>query len=462
MALVGGFRGAVELSAGTFHTGGPVRVAAGGVVVRGTGSGRNGTVIRATGGALFDIGGSGTFTTGGAVELSGTYIPSGSISVAVKDASSFQAGDEVVITKVVTKEWIAFMGMDTLVRDSADQVWLTLGTKLNTVRNVVAVSGNRLAFDAPLSDDFDAAFTGNALGTVALYAFPGRIENAGLEGLRIIAPADAEPFAAVSLDAAKDCWIDDVAIEDGTGNVRVGQDTRRVTVRNVTVSHSVPSVIVAKPFDFICTGTQALFDRCSSSGKGSWPWSTGGRGTGPIVVLNFRSTQDLGITPHMRWTTGILADCDTLPDAPKNNPGLSYRNRATAGSGHGWTTGWSVAWNVVTPYFLVSKPPGTLNWAIGGKGTKTSLSDSDGIYDHPNTIVEPKSLYLKQLEDRLGPQALDEIGYGKAIALRPPRPDRGFSPEAARRSGTVILAGPRGKAPGGPVWYEADGQRLRD
>jgi hypothetical protein len=40
------------------------------------------------------------------------------------------------------------------------------------------------------------------------------------------------------------------------------------------------------------------------------------------------------------------------------------------------------------------------------------LSDSDGVYDHLNTMVEPRSLYLQQLQDRLGPQALANIGYG--------------------------------------------------
>ena len=123
----------------------------------------------------------------------------------------------------------------------------------------------------------------------------------------------------------------------------------------------------------------------------------------------------------MRWTTGILADCDTLPDAPSTAEGISFRNRGIMGSGHGWTTAWSVAWNVITPYFLVSNASGTINWAIGGKGTKKSISgDSDGIYDHFNTIVEPKSLYLQQLLERLGAQALVNIGYGSMAGVNQP------------------------------------------
>jgi hypothetical protein len=455
MPLQGGFRGAVELGAGTFKTGGPVLVGASGVVVRGAGSGKNGTLIQASGGKLFSLAGTGSFSLSGSVDLTETYIPSGAMSVNVKDASGFKVGDEVVVAKEATKEWIAFMGMDTLVRDGDHQTWLAVGTRLNTVRNIVAIAGNKLTFDAPLTDNFDAAFLGNPVGTVSKYAFPGRITQCGLEHLQIAAPANAEPFGAVAVDAAMDCWVRDVSILDGTGNFQVGQNARRITVEGVSVNHTVPSVIVAKPADFTCTGTQVLFNKCRSAGEGSWTWTTGGRGTGPIVILNFKSTQNLGITPHMRWTTGILADCDTLPNAPKNNPGLSYRNRATAGSGHGWTAGWSVAWNVVTPYFLVSKAPGTLNWAIGGKGEKTSLSDSDGVYDHLNTMVEPRSLYLRQLQERLGPQALADIGYGSTAVRRDGMVERNRA--RVRQSGRFLLFD---LAEGGEVTlglYGADG-----
>ncbi|MDB5105882.1 MAG: hypothetical protein JWP91_3571 [Fibrobacteres bacterium] len=412
-----GFRGAVCLAAGTFHTSGPVKIRASGVVVRGSGSGSGGTLIQAAGESLFGIEGTGSHACSGAVDISGDYVPSGTLSMDVKDASGFSVGDNVLITKTATKAWIHYMGMDSLYRVNdatginEHQTWLGVGTSLNTDRTIVAITGNRITFDGPITDNFDAKYLGNPVGTVSKYAFPGRINRSAIERLKIVAAPVSEPFTSVRIAAAMDCWVRDVVIQDGTGNLQVEEDVRRVTVSDVSISHTVASTIVAKPADFTCTGTQILFDKCRSAGEGSWPWTTGGRGSGPMVVLNFKTTQTLGITPHMRWTTGILADGDTIPDAPKNNPGLSFRNRATAGSGHGWTTGWSVAWNVLSPYFLVSNAPGTLNWAIGGKGVKTSLEDPDGIYDHFNSQVAPVSLYLQQLQDRLGPQAVRNIGY---------------------------------------------------
>jgi hypothetical protein len=417
LSQANGFRGAVSLAAGTFHTGKPVKIRASGVVVRGSGSGSGGTLIQATGESLFGIEGSGSHAASGTVDIAGDYIPSGTLSVDVKDASGFSVGDNVLITKTATKAWIHYMGMDSLYRVDAEtginehQTWLAAGTALNTDRTIVAITGNRITFDGPLTDNFDAKYLGSPVGTVSKYAFPGRINRSAIEHLKIIAPPVSESFTSVRIAAAMDCWVRDVVIQDGTGNLQVEEDTRRVTVSDVSISHTVASTIVAKPADFTCTGTQILFDKCRSAGEGSWPWTTGGRGTGPMVLLHFKTTQTLGITPHMRWTTGILADGDTIPNAPKNNPGLSFRNRVNAGSGHGWTTGWSVAWNVISPYFLVSNATGTLNWAIGGKGSKTSLEDLDGVYDHFGTMVAPASLYLQQLQDRLGAQAVRNIGY---------------------------------------------------
>jgi hypothetical protein len=141
-------------------------------------------------------------------------------------------------------------------------------------------------------------------------------------------------------------------------------------------------------------------------------------GTGPIVVLNFYSTQAAGISPHQRWCTGILSDNCNLPNAPSGTQGVAYRNRGTAGSGQGWTTGWSVAWNVTTPYFLVSAAPDTENWCIGGIGAHTTHNpDPDGIYDSLGahvTLGTTGSLYLEQLRERLGDAALANIGYGAA------------------------------------------------
>jgi hypothetical protein len=67
---------------------------------------------------------------------------------------------------------------------------------------------------------------------------------------------------------------------------------------------------------------------------------------------------------------------------------------------------------------MVSHAPGTLNWLIGGSGTQVPdpfPKSPSVVPDHLDTVVTPKSLYLQQLQDRLGPQSLANIGYAGAM-----------------------------------------------
>jgi hypothetical protein len=74
--------------------------------------------------------------------------------------------------------------------------------------------------------------------------------------------------------------------------------------------------------------------------------------------------------------------------------------------------GWAVAWNVTSPFLLVQRPPGALNWCIGCVGTPIVVGGTpNGIFDSPGIKVDPASLYLHQLQDRIGPDAVRNIGY---------------------------------------------------
>jgi hypothetical protein len=60
----------------------------------------------------------------------------------------------------------------------------------------------------------------------------------------------------------------------------------------------------------------------------------------------------------------------------------------------------------------VQQPPTAQNYAIGctGKISNGALRDrKPGHYESHGTHVEPRSLYLKQLEDRLGSSAVNQI-----------------------------------------------------
>ncbi|HZI32698.1 MAG TPA: hypothetical protein VFF11_10170, partial [Candidatus Binatia bacterium] len=307
----------------------------------------------------------------------------------------------------------------------ATQTWISAGTVITTDRTIKNISGSQITLDAPLTDSFDTNYLGTPAGTMSHYTWSGRISQAGLEHLRIEAPPVASGYSSISMDNVIDSWVRDVAIQDGANCVSLSKDCKRMTVDNVVITHTVVQTASAAPSDFATTGTQILLNQCHSYGTGSWPYVMHTTGTGPIVLLNCSSTQDRGVAPHQRWCTGILADNCQFPNAQSKDDkeGIAYGNHGTDGSGHGWTTGWSVGWNVTSPYLLADAAPGTENWCIGGVGAMGSSSDPHGIYESLGSHVslgETGSLYLEQLRERLGYQALVNIGYGSYISADPP------------------------------------------
>lgn len=424
-----GIRGAVQLAPGNYILSGTLNFNVNGVVLRGAGSGPDGTVLTMTGAPFlgFNVAGAGSWVTSGTPQpMTDSYVPSGAHTVTVADASGFTVGQTILIRRPVTAAWIHFMGMDILKDGSGKpQTWIGANTIVNTDRVITAIHGNQITFDVPLTDSFDSQFV---TGSVVGYTFPGRISQVGVEHLRMIAPplnADISlpQFLGVQMKETINSWMSDVYFQDTQNTVTISNDVKAVTMDQVVVNHTVTHT-GDRMADFGISGTEIFLNRCSSIGAvGEWPMVMQSRVTGPIVLLNFFSTQAAGIAPHQRWGTGMLADNASLPDAPKNPnggaTGIAYQDRGNHGSGQGWAAGWSVAWNVTTPYFVVQQFPGGNNWCIGCVGAKISTGSSeypgnvpDGIYDSLGTLVTPSSLYLAQLSERKGPAALAAIGYG--------------------------------------------------
>jgi hypothetical protein len=244
-----------------------------------------------------------------------------------------------------------------------------------------------------------------------------------VENLRLVAPARAvtlndKPFNGLRMSGAVDSWVRNLRILDTTEAVGVGKTARRVTVEQVNVTQSIPIVGAAKPADFAADGTQILFDRCSATGDSVFYIAVGASEQGPNVALNCVFHGNGHVQPHQRWSTGLLIDSCQVPEG-----GIDLMNRGEMGSGHGWTMGWGVVWNSAARSYLIQMPPGSANWAIGNRGEqlldKMPTFDPgpplpvlpQGIIESQGTPVAPTSLYLQQLRERLGPQALKNIGY---------------------------------------------------
>jgi hypothetical protein len=246
----------------------------------------------------------------------------------------------VLVRRPVTQAWVHFMGMDTLVRDGKQQTWLKAGSFMRTDRTIQAIAGNRITLDVPLTDSIDGHLLNPPGATLVKYSFAGRIAEAGVEGLRVVAPFQDEPiekpqFTLLPIDAAIDAWARDIAVEETQNGVVVGAAAKRVTLDGIRIAHSKPHSGAAAPADFSVSGTQIFINRCAVSGEGTWPLVTQASVTGPIVVLNF-SSDERGGAPHQRWATGLLVDSARLANSTERTPGIAFSNRKTAGSGHGW------------------------------------------------------------------------------------------------------------------------------
>ena len=348
------------------------------------------------------------------------YVPSGASILHLADTSKLHPGDTLVIDKPVTEAWIHFMLMDQLTHRSDSEHWIGKD-HLEVRRRVAAIAGNSIKLDIPLMDNYDAKFFDGLAPAVVKVEISGQISQVGVENLRIVAPKrsialDDPHYDGLTMRDAVDSWLQAVAFEETTTSVTIQSGTERITVLRCDVTQHVPVTSAAKPFDFSVNGSQILLDRCTGLGDSTFFFATQARQQGPVVVLHCRFLGDGHIQPHQRWSTGLLIDNCEVPDG-----GIDLKNRGEMGTGHGWAIGWAVAWNNSAKTFEMNEPPGIANWSIGNRGAQSNppmpikgrvkIPLNAAITESADKPVQPQSLYLAQLAERLGVSALKNVGY---------------------------------------------------
>ena len=470
MPMENGFRGAVLLAPGNFTCSKSITISTSGIVLRGSGSGEGGTTIHMVGakhrailiGRGRESGGdraANDETSDSTTEpttpretsrehttITDSYVPAGATSFTVENSHGFAVGQTITIRRPTTAAWVHFMNMDTLKRDGRAQTWIGLNRSATSERKISAIDGNKITVDIPLADSYDTKYLGDKGVSVTTARPSSNIDCVGVEKLHIQCPPleidyGNAPYAAIRI-GADDCWVRDVYCEETMNSTVLAG--KRITMQNIVVTHTYPNLGASKPTDFSIEGSQILIDRCRVTGDNEYFVWTGSLQAGPSVVLNsvFRG-RGSRIQPHQRWSTGLLVDNCVVPDG-----GIDFANRGVAGSGHGWTMGWGVAWNCIASTFVIQQPPGAFNWAIGciGKRVQTArYFDTapilpEGIFESHGTPVAPQSLYLAQLQDRLGPQALKNIGYSSNIATE--FPDKETPQLSPRRASVDKELGP--------------------
>lgn len=407
-----GFRGVVLIKAGHYSLERILTIRASGVVLRGEGQGLNGTVLHSNlrlnhnvisilgaGGVNKDLASEQVITT--------EYVAVGSYFFEVADASNFELGDKILVTRTPNQAWIDELGMDqaSLCQGSSGcNGWTPSSYAIDHERRITAIAGNTVFIDIPIVDVMETSYGG---GSISKVQSSRRISQCGLENMRIQSfynnnSDESHAWTAVRISDAEHSWVKQVTgqyLAYSTVNI---DDANFITVEDCAYIDPKSQVTGGRRYSFaIQEGIGNLFQRCYTK-EGRHDFVTGSRVTGPNVFLDgFAASAKSDIGPHHRWATGTLFD---------NIRGGSTRvwNRGSSGSGHGWSGAQTMFWNISSynGEFRVDSPHGSMNWGIGCIGTNQTGA---GYWESWGANVQPRSLYLQQLKDRLGESAVDNI-----------------------------------------------------
>ena len=400
-----GWRGAILLKAGVYAVDSSLTIKAGGVVLRGEGNGLTGTVLIATRNVQHNFivlqgAGSGYGEVSGSrVHIADTYVPTGSKTITVPAGHTFVAGSNVVIQRTPNEAWIDTLNM-------RQYGWTTTQYRTTFERQVVAVQGNTLTLNIPIVDPVEQAYGG---ADIYRSNVTGRIRECGVENLRLESDfisdtSENHGWVAIYMARVENSWVKNVVAKYfGNTCVSILGNSRFNTVEDCAMIDPKSITTGGRKYSFNMDGyaTGNLFQRCMTWG-GRHDYVSGARVTGPNVFLDCvaeNTFDDIG--PHHRWSTGLLFD---------NIYGgrIRVQNRGASGTGHGWAGAQTMFWNCrsVKSDFEVESPPTARNWGIGCIGL---VQVNTGYWESWGTHVLPRSLYLQQLEERMGAQAVQEI-----------------------------------------------------
>jgi hypothetical protein len=410
-----GTRGALLLKRGLYRVSGILTVSTSGVVIRGEGQGPDGTILLATGKkqrTLIILVGKSAITevAGSRRKITDSYVPWGASSFASESTDGYRAGDAVIVYRPSTAQWIHDLKMDQIVERKGTVQWRAGGYDLRFERTITSIDGNRITLDAPIVNAMDEKYGG---GFVYRYAEEGRLTQTGVEHLRLVSEYqqgrenedEEHAWIGVTIDHAENSWIRNVSVVHFSHGVGLGSQAAFITVQDCACLRPVSKITGGRRYPFAISGQYCLIQRCYSD-HSRHAEATGARVRGPNVFLDCLAENTHADTgPHHRWAVGILWD---------NLKGGEFcaQDRGNWGTGHGWAGAQQVFWNCETSTICVQRPPTAQNYAIGctGKIDKGRFPDRDpGYYDSHGEHIQPRSLYLKQLEDRLGPHAVENV-----------------------------------------------------
>jgi hypothetical protein len=406
---VNGFRGTLLLKAGIYKVSNTLTIKKSGIVLKGEGTGTNGTRLVATKKSqhtLIEI--TGTAKTlniaASRKKITDPYVSIGARTITVEAGHSFSIGDRIYLESQPNQDWINLLGMNHLnATDPADSNWTPEQFIIKYKRRVVAVNGNAITIDAPVVDPIDPKYVS---GFLYQYTWDGRIENSGVEMMQLESEYASDTdeqhgWDAVDFINAENCWMQKVDVYYfGYSAANITDGSYLISVLNCKYIDPKSLIKSERRYSFYCNGDQCLLKDCYTK-NGRHDYVTGSKVPGPNAFVNCQAElQQADIGPHQRWSTGILYDNIT------GDGFMNAQNRKNSGSGHGWAGSQVMFWNCKGDTFIVHDPPSDYtNWAIGCEGVITNVGTDTteplGFVESQNNLVYPGSLYERQLCERL-------------------------------------------------------------
>ncbi|MCL7714593.1 hypothetical protein [Stenotrophomonas mori] len=413
-----GVRGVVLLRRGHYRVSAGLVMRSGGVVLRGEGRGNDGTVIRSTyrgrQGRIIEVGSREPArptqaADARAVRIDAAQVPVGAMRLPLASAAGYAVGDAIAIVREPNAAWLGADGIDT-----ARYGWTPGDFTMDYERVVAAVDGNTLTLDAPVVDALEARFGGGRAYRIA----PRRISGVGIEDLRLEGDPDTGtafrtpddgPYMAIRFGGVRDSWVRNVTMRHVSHGITAHNGAHFNTFEDLAYldpRYGATEGMRRYAYNYEGNASFNLTQRCYAE-QARHSFVTGARTPGPNVFLDCLAvdgSNDSG--PHHRWSTGTLYD-------NTRDSQLRVQNRRRSGSGHGWAGAQQMFWNTGSAHRVLQAPPHAMNWSVGQIGDavagKFPPEEPAGIVESAERVAVPRSLYLQQLQDRLGRRAVAAV-----------------------------------------------------
>lgn len=401
-----GFRGAVLLKKGTYIIPGAITIKSSGIVLRGEGNDEDGTKLVATGKdkrVLIQV-----FGNGSPKEVKGTrtkvldnYVPVGQFFVNVKNPENFKVGDEIMIYRPGTDNWIKDLQMDKIVERPGTKQWKAGEYNLTFEREITAIKGNKIFINQPIVMPVEKKY-GEA--EVYQFTFNGRIAEVGVENILFESEYASETdedhsWRAIAFDKIDHGWVSNVTSKYFASScVNLEKYARYVTVTDSKCLEAKSEITGGRRYSFNVNGAFNLVKNCQTT-EGRHDYVSGAKTLGPNVFYNCKaSNTHADIGPHHRWSAGALYD-NVVTDGE-----INIQDRGNYGTGHGWVGTTQVIWNCTVKRAAIQSPwVSGKNYCIGlvGENYEGRLGGKpDGEWENLGKHVQPNSLYLNQLAHR--------------------------------------------------------------